>query len=373
MALIDCPECENEVSESADSCPSCGYPFGGQEANEENKRKYKTASFIESFNPKTWRWGSWIFGVIGIVLFLFSLLIIGDDQFSFPKIITASFLFYLSAVSIRYFSKPEQFGNLDQFILPIMILLVGGIATNEYFEDAGAPTLHNDQTHGTTDRTTLNHEEVPEESQETEDSNSDHPIPLLEVDRDFVKSHMESFQEASDEPLTTDYADHFGSPNLADDVGMDLLERRRTSEFPERDFRKIGPMISYYFLPEDNEPLTLLHVSIDRWGLTEEHFDLFKKAFENSLGESFDEHFDLSYDEAKIEYDAFTRNEVNQEYSSEAYVWFAEIGKGTFESPIEDGIIEEPEEFSTIEKEINEVPVSLRMDNDYISLRIGEN
>lgn len=27
MALIDCPECGNEVSEQADSCPKCGYPI----------------------------------------------------------------------------------------------------------------------------------------------------------------------------------------------------------------------------------------------------------------------------------------------------------------------------------------------------------
>jgi len=28
MALIDCPECSKEVSESAASCPHCGHPIG---------------------------------------------------------------------------------------------------------------------------------------------------------------------------------------------------------------------------------------------------------------------------------------------------------------------------------------------------------
>jgi acetyl-CoA carboxylase carboxyltransferase subunit alpha len=27
MSLIDCPECVQDVSERADSCPHCGYPF----------------------------------------------------------------------------------------------------------------------------------------------------------------------------------------------------------------------------------------------------------------------------------------------------------------------------------------------------------
>ena len=28
MSLVDCPECTHDVSEYADSCPHCGYPFG---------------------------------------------------------------------------------------------------------------------------------------------------------------------------------------------------------------------------------------------------------------------------------------------------------------------------------------------------------
>lgn len=27
MSLIDCPECTHDVSEHAESCPHCGYPF----------------------------------------------------------------------------------------------------------------------------------------------------------------------------------------------------------------------------------------------------------------------------------------------------------------------------------------------------------
>ncbi|MCF6175496.1 MAG: zinc-ribbon domain-containing protein [Victivallaceae bacterium] len=27
MSLIDCPECQKEISEQAKSCPNCGYPI----------------------------------------------------------------------------------------------------------------------------------------------------------------------------------------------------------------------------------------------------------------------------------------------------------------------------------------------------------
>jgi len=30
MALIKCPECKNEISDKAISCPRCGYPMTGQ-------------------------------------------------------------------------------------------------------------------------------------------------------------------------------------------------------------------------------------------------------------------------------------------------------------------------------------------------------
>ena len=30
MSLITCPECKKEISSSADSCPSCGYPIQGK-------------------------------------------------------------------------------------------------------------------------------------------------------------------------------------------------------------------------------------------------------------------------------------------------------------------------------------------------------
>lgn len=33
MALISCPECNNECSSMAKSCPKCGYPFAKKSSN----------------------------------------------------------------------------------------------------------------------------------------------------------------------------------------------------------------------------------------------------------------------------------------------------------------------------------------------------
>jgi hypothetical protein len=36
MTLINCPECGNEVSDQAGSCPDCGYPMTNNENTETN-------------------------------------------------------------------------------------------------------------------------------------------------------------------------------------------------------------------------------------------------------------------------------------------------------------------------------------------------
>jgi hypothetical protein len=41
MALIDCPECKKSISDTAESCPSCGY--------QSNKRSGKNSSTRKAF------------------------------------------------------------------------------------------------------------------------------------------------------------------------------------------------------------------------------------------------------------------------------------------------------------------------------------
>ena len=49
MSLIACPECKKEISASAASCPSCGYPLQGTPAEpqfEAHRKRVLTGSFI---------------------------------------------------------------------------------------------------------------------------------------------------------------------------------------------------------------------------------------------------------------------------------------------------------------------------------------
>ena len=39
MALINCPECGNKISDKALSCPQCGFPIIQQKINVQTKRK----------------------------------------------------------------------------------------------------------------------------------------------------------------------------------------------------------------------------------------------------------------------------------------------------------------------------------------------
>ena len=48
MALIKCPECNNQISDQADSCPKCGYELKKKETENKEERK----SFIKKGNLK---------------------------------------------------------------------------------------------------------------------------------------------------------------------------------------------------------------------------------------------------------------------------------------------------------------------------------
>lgn len=41
MALIICPECKKKISESANSCPNCGYQLTAEKVNEMKKNEYE--------------------------------------------------------------------------------------------------------------------------------------------------------------------------------------------------------------------------------------------------------------------------------------------------------------------------------------------
>ena len=52
MALIKCPECENEISTLSTACPKCGYPILNDEIKKEQEVKEKEQEIIDSFNEQ---------------------------------------------------------------------------------------------------------------------------------------------------------------------------------------------------------------------------------------------------------------------------------------------------------------------------------
>jgi hypothetical protein len=66
MALIKCPECGQDVSDKAFSCPHCGYPFKKQApvTIEQTRKKWKILKLIAFF------------------LFILALYLIGRDLFA---------------------------------------------------------------------------------------------------------------------------------------------------------------------------------------------------------------------------------------------------------------------------------------------------
>lgn len=64
MALINCPECQNQISDKADNCPKCGYPIAGKKSKITVQKK--EGCFLQTLNL-----GCLIF-VIAILLFISS-------------------------------------------------------------------------------------------------------------------------------------------------------------------------------------------------------------------------------------------------------------------------------------------------------------
>lgn len=72
MALIICPECGKEISDTARSCPNCGYPITAKE-NEENLTTSAAVGEIpkKKFSSKAIAIGCLIIAIIiGVVCFL---------------------------------------------------------------------------------------------------------------------------------------------------------------------------------------------------------------------------------------------------------------------------------------------------------------
>lgn len=70
MALINCPECNTEVSEKADNCPKCAYPINKDTPFLKRATETKEGCFLQSLN-----FGCML--IAGVVMLFIVLVIIG--------------------------------------------------------------------------------------------------------------------------------------------------------------------------------------------------------------------------------------------------------------------------------------------------------
>jgi predicted amidophosphoribosyltransferase len=49
MALIKCPECNEEVSTFATTCPKCGYPISGEKSGSTGVKLHQLGKAISNF------------------------------------------------------------------------------------------------------------------------------------------------------------------------------------------------------------------------------------------------------------------------------------------------------------------------------------
>lgn len=122
MALVGCPECGKQVSDSALSCPDCGYAVEAhfqklreeekekrrfKQENEHKEKRIKTMTMPEK--PKFPKWALIVAGISGLVGVLSAILTNGDDRVE----------------SIAHGNGDPMFGSVYLIIFAIGSLILG--------------------------------------------------------------------------------------------------------------------------------------------------------------------------------------------------------------------------------------------------------
>ena len=109
MALIHCPECQNEISDRADFCPHCGLPFVESTPEKNSVYELKTGTVREDGFAKFFQVLAWIFWIGGLIVSIIGANVVvsvdrwGDakTEFSFTQFLTL-FLTYLLYGGLAY-------------------------------------------------------------------------------------------------------------------------------------------------------------------------------------------------------------------------------------------------------------------------------
>jgi uncharacterized membrane protein YvbJ len=79
MALIKCPECENQISDNAETCPNCGYPINNRKPQNIIVKKNE-GCFLQTLNL-----GCMIIIILFVVAIVISFIATGYSFFNHTK------------------------------------------------------------------------------------------------------------------------------------------------------------------------------------------------------------------------------------------------------------------------------------------------
>lgn len=97
MALIKCPECHHEVSDTAETCPHCGYRLMHQ------MQVIPKAMKIYERDHKERQIGNVIGGIVSIIVGIVFFCLIGiDNGYTLIFVLTGIFLFIIGIAGIIY-------------------------------------------------------------------------------------------------------------------------------------------------------------------------------------------------------------------------------------------------------------------------------
>lgn len=93
MALINCPECNKQISDKTPSCPLCGYPISTYVQSGTQNAGPKNVQVIEA-TAKKWK-AIQLIGVVFILIGFFSCVIMATDSpESMESFVFVPFLFF---------------------------------------------------------------------------------------------------------------------------------------------------------------------------------------------------------------------------------------------------------------------------------------
>lgn len=140
MALINCPECNKEISDKVNACPHCGYPFGAAVIGKEAIQKVELTSVdIQSSNPaklKLYLIGIAVIAAIAIIAFMAVTYLNKQNK----KAAFNTYIDNINLISLEMLtgaSEAEQLNNLTARVWQNSIYEESDPTTDKYTKENG--------------------------------------------------------------------------------------------------------------------------------------------------------------------------------------------------------------------------------------------